>query len=495
MPDKKTRLPIAALWACACLLAFARPAWAVVPGLAGPLQALAQMIPQILPFFAAGAAALLSSRAWRERATRFGRWLATPRGLTTAGVTLAAAVGLVFLSRGHDRSEVAAAAPPPSPSKGAAEWPMFRANLTRTGAAPAATGPSHAALLWSFSDPQSRVADYSSSPAVAGGRVYAGCAQASVFDSTGMVYCVDAGTGKRLWQFQTEKQVFSSPAVAGGKLYVGEGLHVDSSCKLYCLDAATGKKLWALPTKSHTESSPAVVGGKVYFGAGDDGVYCVDAATGKPLWHQGGMHVDISPAVADGRVYLGTGYGKLQALALDARTGRPVWSAPCDLPAWGSPAISGSRVVYGIGNGDFVKSAPSPKGGVWCLDRATGKQVWRTDLPDAVVTAVLAAGDRAYAGCRDGSVYALDLATGKPAWKSPCGGPVVASLATDGKDLYAAGGKGQLYRLDLGTGQPSWTLDLAAQTGPDVKLFSSPALANGRLYLGTSKEKLLCVGE
>src|SRR5437763_12213839 len=51
------------LWTAATLLALAAPAWAVIPGLAGPLQALGQMLPQILPFFAAGFAALLSSRA------------------------------------------------------------------------------------------------------------------------------------------------------------------------------------------------------------------------------------------------------------------------------------------------------------------------------------------------------------------------------------------------------------------------------------------------
>jgi eukaryotic-like serine/threonine-protein kinase len=483
------------LWAGAAVLAFASPAWAVVPGLTGPLQALAQVLPQILPFFAAGLAGLLSNRLWRERLGRAGRALGTPKGMLAACAVLGVGTGAAFMLRDADRSQLAAAVPaavPANASAKSAAWTMFRANLERTGSAGAAGAPVAGAIAWSFRDPQARVADLSSSPAVVGGRVYVGSAQASVFDSSGMVYCLDAATGKRIWQFQTEKQVFSSPAVVGGKVYVGEGLHVDTGCKLYCLDAATGKKLWAAPTKSHTESSPAVVGNRIYAGAGEDGVYCLDAATGKPIWHRGGMHIDASPAVANGRLYLGTGYGQLRALALDAATGKTAWETASDLPVWGPPAVAGGKVYFGTGNGDFVKSADAPKGAVLCLDAATGKQVWRRDLPDAALTAVSLAGTHAVTGCRDGKVYALDAASGTIAWSASCGGPVVASPATDGRQLYVAGG-GKITALDLNDGAAGWTLDLAAQTAADVKLFSSPAVAGGRLYVGTSKEKLFCI--
>ncbi len=483
-----------AIWSAATLLAIATPAWAVVPGLTGPLQALAQLVPQILPFLMAGLAGLLGSRAWRERLGRLGRWLATPRGLFTACILVTAVGAGAYLARPADRSRIAVAASVRTAPAKAVDWPLFRGSLLRTGRAADTMGPEKARVLWSFSDPEIRVADLASSPAVVGDRVYVGSAQASIFDSTGMVYCLDAHSGKRVWQFETAKQVFSSPAVVGGRVYVGEGFHVDTGCRLYCLDAATGKQLWATTTKSHTESSPAVVGGRAYFGAGEDGIYCLDAATGKPRWQRGGMHVDASPAVEGGRVYLGTGYGRLAALALDAATGKTLWSIPCDLPVWGPPTVSGGRVYFGIGNGDFVKSNPVPKGGVLCLDAATGKQAWRTPLPDAVLTALPIQGDRILAGCRDGRLYALEAATGEIIWRADCGGPVVASPATDGTRVYVPGGMGKVLALNLADGKPVWALDLVPHTAPGVQLFSSPALAHGRLYLGTSKEKLLCLG-
>jgi outer membrane protein assembly factor BamB len=498
---------LAALWVTAALLGAARPAHAVVPGLQGPLQAFLQVLPQVAPFALAGLAGLFSVPAWRPRLARGFRGLATPRGAGAAVLSLGALALSVSLLRGGDRSRTAsaaaaaAAAPPPSSSGAAADWPTFRANPARTGATPGGRGPGVTTprVAWSFRDQQIQLADWSSSPAVVGGRVYVGSAQASVFDSSGMVYCLDARTGKRVWQFQTPKQIFSSPSVVGGRVYVGEGLHVDAGCKFYCLDARTGKKLWATATKGHTESSPAVVGGRLYAGAGSDGVYCLDAQTGKVIWHVGGggaAHVDVSPLVATGRVFVGTGYGRLRAMALDAKTGKTVWESPSDLPVWGDPAPSGANVLLGVGNGDFGKSHPTnPRGGVWCVRAATGKTVWRRDLPDAVLTAATVRGARAFVGCRDGKVYALDTATGAVVWSSAAvGGPVVASLALDDAALYAAGGAGRVVALAPGDGRTLWTLDLAPQTAPDVNLWSSPAAADGRLFLGTSKEKFLCLG-
>src|SRR5207248_7832769 len=101
------------------------------------------------------------------------------------------------------------------------------------------------------------------------------------------LYCVDLGTRNVLWTFDNDgdmKEVFSSPCLSGGRIYIGEGFHEDKGCRLYCIDANTGKKLWDFPTSSHTEGTPVVVGGRVYFSAGDDGVYCADADKGTKAW-------------------------------------------------------------------------------------------------------------------------------------------------------------------------------------------------------------------
>jgi outer membrane protein assembly factor BamB len=260
------------------------------------------------------------------------------------------------------------------------------------------------------------------------------------------------------------------------------------------LNLSDGKLLWSFTAKSHIESSPAVAGGRVFFGAGDDGVYAISAEDGKLAWRFPDAHVDCAPAVADGRVFAGAGYGKTRIFCLDAATGKPVWSVPTDLAILGAPSVSGGRVYAGFGNGDYVKSDPAPKGAVLCLEAATGKQVWRTDLPDAVLSAIAIDGAEGYFGCRDGNVYAIELASGKPLRKMACGGPVLSSpTIVKGQLFVTAAGKIRLFAA--ATGEKLWESDLADLIGkPAGELLSSPAVSNGRLYFGTGNAAFVSIG-
>lgn len=479
-------------WGIAALAAGALPAAAVVPGLAGPLQALAQLIPQLVTLCVAGAGALLGSPWLRGIAARAAAAARTRAGAVVLVVALGAGAAVNMLhsaraARPATRAGKAGGLPAASNA-----WTSFRGGPQRTGAADPQSGPTHPTVRWSHTDPE---ANWSSSPAVVDNRLYCGSTVAGWLESTGAVTCLDMAGGGALWSFPTRHPVFSSPSVAEGRVYVGEGLHHDRDCSLYCLDAATGAKVWAVKTRSHVESSPALVDGRVYFGAGADGVYCVEAATGRVLWHREGFHVDLSPAISEGRVFVGTGYGRLAALALDAATGATLWERPSDLPVWGSPALANGQVLWGRGNGDFGHSDSHPRGDVWCLDVATGAQAWCCTFPDAVLTAVALTGSRAVVGCRDGSLYGIDLATGQRAWAAPAGAPVLGSPATDGQYVYATDSHGQALCVRADTGERVWNLALKPWIGEERSLYGSPLLTHGRLCLGASRGQLLCLGD
>ncbi len=330
-----------------------------------------------------------------------------------------------------------------------------------------------------------------SSPTVDGDRVYIGVVFPSAFKGSGAVYCVDRKTGKELWTFNDGgdmKDVFSSPCVADGRVYIGEGFHQHADCKMYCLDAASGKKLWDFTTASHTESTPCVSRGKVYFGAGDDGLYCLDAATGQEKWHLKGLHVDANPLVIDNRLYGGSGVGdyhkETMLFCLNADTGEVHWRMPVDLPMWGMAAVRGEYVYAGIGNGNFLMSADKlenpqrPAGAVLCLERATGKRIWRYDLSDGVHGRVCVDERRVWFASRDRHCYSLDRHDGKFLWKTDIGSPIVASpaLVGDGAEqsLYVAGSEGLLRRLDPQTGEIDWTFDVAEDAKQPATVFSSP---------------------
>jgi outer membrane protein assembly factor BamB len=357
-------------------------------------------------------------------------------------------------------------------------------------AATGTRGPKPVGKLWE-QRPTSDGTTYPT-PLAAGDRVYVGAVQASGLSQNGMVFALDANTGAILWMFDNEqamKPVFCSPELADGRLYIGEGFHEDKDCKMFCLNARDGKKLWEFPTQSHTESTPTVIDGKVYFGAGDDGVYCVDAISGKKVWNYAGVHVDTKPIVADSKLYVGSGVGDIHQttvlLCLDAKTGNEVWKVPTELPAFAPPALAGSQVYFGIGNGDMEKSHTQPRGGVLCVEAATGKRVWYAEARDAVLAQPAVDSDSVYFTSRDEHVYCVSRAEGRPRWKRPLGGPVVAAPTLVGDDgefgtvrsLYVASTSGRVECLNVDTGEPFWSLDLTKISRlPRAKVSAAPTV-------------------
>jgi quinohemoprotein ethanol dehydrogenase len=138
------------------------------------------------------------------------------------------------------------------------------------------------------------------------------------------------------------------------------------------------------------EATPVAVGGVVYFTGSSGAVYAVDAVSGKQVWKWDPEIWKASPlkqlmnfganrgvAYADGRIFAGVLDGRL--VALDARTGAPLWSTQTVSPTDGATVNGAPRVFDGmviIGNGGA--DGPHPvRGDVTAYDQKTGKQVWR----------------------------------------------------------------------------------------------------------------------
>jgi alcohol dehydrogenase (cytochrome c)/quinohemoprotein ethanol dehydrogenase len=135
------------------------------------------------------------------------------------------------------------------------------------------------------------------------------------------------------------------------------------------------------------QATPLVVDGVMYVTAAWSQVYALDAATGKELWR-------YDPAVAreveagdccragnrgvaywNGKVYVGALDGRL--IALDVKTGRPVWQTVTVEPDWpyvinGAPRVVKGKVIIGNSGGDI-----GVRGYISAYDAETGKQIWR----------------------------------------------------------------------------------------------------------------------
>jgi PQQ-like domain len=275
-------------------------------------------------------------------------------------------------------------------------------------------------------------------------------------------------------------------------------------------------------------SSPVVVGGRVYIGNGSAGnnrgsVDVFDAAgqtncsgTPKvchPLWSATTIvGVTSTPAVVNGFVYVVDELGGLYAF--DAAgpshcTGAPncplLWSADTGAGFGGSPAVSGG-VVY-VGTADRL-SAYDAAGTTNCSLTPSGFQfcepLWTASTGSPISASVAVAGGVVYASSQDGTLYAYDAAgqancTGtpklcQPLWIASANAVTGYSPVVGGGSVYTIDGSRRLEVFDAAgatncsgrpkTCRPLWTARLPPSTGDSSA--DTPALANGRVYVGTA---------
>ena len=452
------------------------PAFAVIPGLLGPLQALVALLPQLALLLIGAFGGMMGWQSWRQRARRYWPLLVT--------MVVLGGLGLWWLS---DRRAPVLATPSPISDEqppgdaGPEQWPAFRGLISGSGGG-ATPGAVQAGV-----PPRARwshrcVADgvYLGSAVVVGERVLVGLSVVTSLKANGSIDCHALANGQLLWSCPTSHPVFCTPVVESGRVYCGEGLHENEDSRLFCLDLATGKTLWTLKTRGHVEASPTIHEGRLYVSAGGDGFYCLEASSGKVVWHRRCGHTDCSAALGHGRVFVGTAYGDDAVLALDAASGKPIWKQPQPLPCWGHPALSsdGKWLLAGLGNGTFGADDPRPAGAVVAFDPVSGQRRWQRKLPDSVNTSLVIVGQEVLVGCKDGRLYCLDLASGQPRWSSLCGKPVLGSPLVLADEIYQAGGDGRLYGLERSTGATKWTF-----IASDVACESTPFVAESALVM------------
>jgi polyvinyl alcohol dehydrogenase (cytochrome) len=164
-----------------------------------------------------------------------------------------------------------------------------------------------------------------------------------------------------------------------------------------------------------------------------------------------GGDITGTPAVVGSVVYAGAGNG--QVAALHATSGAVIWSVNI-----GSEVISGSVAVSS--GRVFV---PTLSGHLWALDQATGAVLWQADLTFGM-TDVRLYGSPVVSG---GTLY-IGVASGQDETKSTS------------PDFH-----GSVVALDPATGVIRWTRFLSAGAEYGAGVWSTPAIDSGRMFVGS----------
>jgi len=224
------------------------------------------------------------------------------------------------------------------------------------------------------------------------------------------------------------------------------------------------------------ESSLTVVKNVAFFADNSGIIQAVDLRTFEPLWaFDAGDDTDASVTVEWPALYTGcevdrTGpKGYAHVRRLDARTGSVVWDRAylCEGTLEPKKNQAGVFATNVVGKGDvadlvFFTLARCPgekRGAVVALDKETGKEVWRHELPFfswSSPTALTDASGKTWLlqGGIGGYVRLLDARTGKQAAQVQLVGDIEASPAVFGDRAVLATRADRIYGLRIRGGEP-----------------------------------------
>jgi outer membrane protein assembly factor BamB len=205
---------------------------------------------------------------------------------------------------------------------------------------------------------------------------------------------------------------------------------------LYALDAATGRVRWKFETDGPVHSTPAVQDGIVYVAGCDENFRAITLAEGKEVFQiPSGSNTAASPLIDGDHAYFGT--FNSEVLGIDLRARKIVWryqNPDRQFPFYSSAALAGRRLI--VGGRDKL---------VHAIDATSGKSVWTFATRARVDSSPVVAGNRVYIGSGDGRLYVLDAEDGKQLWEFDAGAPLTASPAIASGRVVIGSGDGVLY--------------------------------------------------
>ena len=396
--------------------------------------------------------------------------------LAAIAVLLAGAIAAVVIYRLHGAGNIrgsstqeftlptTTARPAPPPLH--VSWPQYGFDATRDRSVQLALKPPFR-KVWRY---------YAGSlvefpPAIAYGRLY-------FSTNSGVVTALNTKTGKRAWVHRSGRCVAASPAVGTykhGTIYETflnkppcNAASTKGTGKVMAFAAGFGEVRWS-KTIGPSESSPLLVGNRLYVGDWEGRLWALDARTGKTIWtYRAGGPIKGAAAFTAGRVYFGSYDGHVYCVG--AKSGKLVWKARAQARLYGgsrfysTPALAFGRLYIG-----------STDGKVYSYGAASGTLIWSHSTGGYVYSSPAAWNGLVFAGSYSKRLYAFDAATGDVRWTFSANGQISGSPTVIGNVVYFATLANRTYALSARTGKELWSY-------PDGEY--TPVVAEpGRLFL------------
>jgi len=310
------------------------------------------------------------------------------------------------------------------------------------------------------------------------------------------------------WKVKLPERGNSTPIVWGDRIFLTQPVEKEHRRTLLCLERGSGKTLWQVgteysakepthPTNPYCSASPVTDGQRVIAWYGSAGVFCYDFE-GKELWrrelgvqeHEWGYAA--SPVLHGNLCFINFGPGVNEfVVALDKRTGAEVWRYEIPKPAaealkrdenlrgsWATPLV-----IRTAGREELILTLPEQ---VVALDPPTGKTLWTCDgLGSLVYTSPMwGEGILVALGGYHRACLAVkpggsgDVTESHRLWHQPKSKLRLGSGVIHKGHFYVNDMNGILSCFDVKTGQAVWEQRLGGDTWSSVILS-----ADERLYM------------
>lgn len=254
-------------------------------------------------------------------------------------------------------------------------------------------------------------------------------------DCDGMVYCLDANTGKLNWQKQTELESLSTSI---GLCINGDLLFAGSARNVSALNVNTGEVVWTYARSRGEESATEfiVAGNKLIVGSHWDALVAVDKTTGKKLWENDDKTLRFrssTPIVLNEKELLVADSSAIMIVNLE--NGKIISKTEVE-----EYVFSSSAQPLILDNIAYIATA---KNGFIAFDLSSKTVKWVAEVKPAIVYTAPYVGKEAQTvesspvllgedimfGASDGYIYVVNRDTGEIKQTYQTGAPVLGSVA------------------------------------------------------------------
>ncbi|MFC1560905.1 PQQ-binding-like beta-propeller repeat protein [Candidatus Latescibacterota bacterium] len=267
----------------------------------------------------------------------------------------------------------------------------------------------------------------------------------------------------------------ATPALVDNKLYVFTRQSADEV--ILCLDATSGKELWqnryatqsvSGPASSHPgpRSSPTVSDGMIITFGACGMLSCLEKDTGKVVWRHDAFSKGVpqyftgmSPIVVDNIcvAHLG-GNDTGELIAFDLTTGKEKWKWTGDGPAYGSPimlTVEGTKQIVVQAEKNIVSIAVDDGRQLWQVPTSAQRRFYNSATPivdgHTVIFTGQGQGTRAVTVQKQGNDFTV-----KELWRNEELGTAYNTPVLKDGLLFGLSDRGRLYCMNAGTGQTAW---------------------------------------